>query len=231
MKKYLTVKNIEIITAIFLFVIIAYLYKSNGNKPEALDDSQAILKEDSSSIEEPIYVDIKGAVKKPGVYQFTNNNIVIDAINKAGGLSKYGSTININLSKKLFGEMVIYVFTTSELKKKKTEAVIISNVPECKCETIVIDDCISDNNEAVKDEGSSVNDQTSSSVVPSNILININVASVLELQNLSGIGESKANAIITYRETIGNFIVIEDIKKVSGIGDSIYNDIKDKITV
>ena len=48
---------------------------------------------------------------------------------------------------------------------------------------------------------------------------------------LSKIGESKANSIIEYRESNGDFKTIEDIKNVSGIGDSLFESIKDYITV
>ena len=56
-------------------------------------------------------------------------------------------------------------------------------------------------------------------------LININQASASELSTLPGIGQTKANQIVTYRESNGNFSSIEEIKNVSGIGDGIYNQI------
>lgn len=62
-------------------------------------------------------------------------------------------------------------------------------------------------------------------------LVNINTATVSELTTVSGIGESRAQAIISYRETNGSFGCIEDIKKVDGIKDGLYAKIKDKITV
>ncbi|SFH52454.1 competence protein ComEA [Pseudobutyrivibrio sp. OR37] len=62
-------------------------------------------------------------------------------------------------------------------------------------------------------------------------LININTATLLELRSLPGIGESKANQIIAYREANGNFSSIEDIKKVSGIGDGIFNQINSLIKI
>lgn len=62
-------------------------------------------------------------------------------------------------------------------------------------------------------------------------LININTASLEQLMSLSGIGESKAKSIISYREENGNFKAIEDITKVSGIGQALYEKIKDYITV
>ena len=61
--------------------------------------------------------------------------------------------------------------------------------------------------------------------------ININTATLDELDSLPGIGPSKAQAIIDYRDKESIFTCPEDIKKVSGIGDKIYEQIKDKITV
>ncbi|HPZ24249.1 MAG TPA: ComEA family DNA-binding protein, partial [Bacilli bacterium] len=60
--------------------------------------------------------------------------------------------------------------------------------------------------------------------------ININTATIEELQTLTGIGESKAKAIIEYREKTP-FVKIEDIKNVTGIGDSLFEKIKDNISV
>lgn len=61
--------------------------------------------------------------------------------------------------------------------------------------------------------------------------ININTASKEELMTLSGIGESKAAQILTYRESVGRFTKIEDIKNISGIKDGVFSKIKDYITV
>lgn len=61
--------------------------------------------------------------------------------------------------------------------------------------------------------------------------ININKASVTELKQITGIGELTANKIIDYRENVGKFKKIEDLKEVKGIGDSKYESIKDKITI
>jgi competence protein ComEA len=62
-------------------------------------------------------------------------------------------------------------------------------------------------------------------------LVNINTATAAELTAISGIGESRAQAIIAYREKNGGFSCIEDIKKVDGIKDGLFSKIKDKITV
>ena len=62
-------------------------------------------------------------------------------------------------------------------------------------------------------------------------LVNINTAGIRELTTLTGIGESKAEAIIAYRENVSPFGSTEDIINVSGIGESIYEKIKDSIKV
>lgn len=161
---------------------------------------------------ESFYVDVKGSVKKPGVYEFKENDRVIDAINKAGGLKKNANTDNINLSQKLVSEMVIYVYSNLEINKGNKS---LSCDTICQTQVIEINNCIPEITTKVINTG----------------LININTATITELQTLSGIGESKAQNIIDYRTQNGNFKSIEEIKNISGIGDALYEKIKDKITV
>lgn len=61
--------------------------------------------------------------------------------------------------------------------------------------------------------------------------LNINLATAQELMELSGIGESKADAIIEYRDKNGAFSSIEEIKNVPGIGEGLFSRIEDSITV
>ena len=87
----------------------------------------------------------------------------------------------------------------------------------------------SDKTEAENSEEIAVNDESASSSENST-LININTASVAELQTLEGIGETKAMSIIAYRETYGKFSSTRDILKVNGIGEKTYEKIKNLIT-
>ena len=62
-------------------------------------------------------------------------------------------------------------------------------------------------------------------------LVNLNTASVAELCTLSGIGEAKAEAILAYRTEIGAFSSIEQLKEVTGIGESLFNQIKSSVYI
>lgn len=215
-----------IIGLVFLLVLGfgGFYYFSNKKSVDELsvvsDDVDA-SKEETKNIEtNKIFVDVKGAVKKPGVYELNDGDKVVDAINKAEGLTKSAVTTNINLAKKITNEMVVYVFTKKELSKSEEGKTVVSEVP-CVCETVEVNNCIKEDN------SSATNDNQSSEFKK----VNINTASAEELVTIKGLGESKANAIISYRNTNGNFKSIEDIKNVSGIGDALFNKIKELITV
>ncbi len=219
-KKYL----ILVFCLLLLAASTIAFFKLNNEKTEVEDNfvanNEIITKEVSevSKQEEvKLYFDIKGSVKKPGVYEFTQGDRIIDAINKAGGLTKNATTNNLNLSKKLTNEMVIYVFNKNELTTTKAFEQV-NNVAECKCETIEVNNCVDKNT-----TNESANNETTK--------ININTDSKEKLMTISGIGSSKADAIIEYRTKNGNFKTTEDIINVSGISKTIYDKIKDTITV
>lgn len=215
-KKYLILASCLVLFAV---AGIGYFMLNNNDSviTEVLAETTSttsVVKEESTKL----YFDIKGSVKKPGVYEFTQGDKIIDAINKAGGLTKNATTNNLNLSKKLTNEMVIYVFSKNELTTTKTYEPV-SNASECKCETIEINNCVDKNT-----TNESNNDTVSTK-------ININTDSKEKLMTISGIGSSKADAIIEYRTKNGNFKTTEDIMNVSGISKTIYDKIKDTITV
>ena len=157
------------------------------------------------------------------------NSVVIDVVNEAGGLTKNADTSMINLAKVVTNEMVIIIYTKEEVKKYQKQEEIIKIIDkECICPEIKNDACINNQSSNPK-ESNKNNNQTIEN--NSNKKININKASKEELQTLTGIGESKAEAIIEYRQKNGNFKTIEEIKEVSGIGESAYEKIKDYITI
>ena len=215
----------QIILGISLVIVLAttissiiYFYEPKKEKKIEKVAVEKIKKETKKEDTEKLYmVDIKGEVISPGIYELPSTSRVIDVINKAGGLTDIADTSVINLSKKIEDEMVIIIYSEYEvnnwLKTKQEEEYLQEKCQNSEDSKIENDACISDN--AIE------NNET---------LININTATKEELMTLSGIGETKALAIISYREKTP-FTSIEDIKNVSGIGDSTYNEIKDYITV
>lgn len=73
--------------------------------------------------------------------------------------------------------------------------------------------------------------ESETTVNDANLMINLNTCTAEDLMKLKGIGESKANAIIAYRNVIGSYSDTAQIKNISGISDKIYESIKDYITV
>ncbi len=150
-----------------------------------------------------IFIDIKGGIVNPGVYEMDGGARVIDAIYLAGGFTDDAITDNVNLSKKLVDESVV---------------IIPKNVD---VETSVSFEHNYSVEDVITEEETSTNES----------IVNLNTASLEQLMTLSGIGETKAKAIIEYRDTNGGFKNIEEIKNVSGIGESTFEKIKDFIKV
>lgn len=221
--KYIIVLGAGVLTFIGMYV---YDYKDNNEKVKS-DDNEVVASKEESKEEEKkgtVFVDVKGAVNTPGVYEIEEGKRIIDAINLAGGLSDNANTVNINLSRKVTDEMYIIVYTKNEIynynKKNNNDGLVACASNECVCPDSNNDACI--NNE------SSIQNNDNNKTVGK---VSINSANKEELMTVSGIGEAKANAIISYRQNNGNFNSIEDIKNVSGIGDALYEKIKDSITL
>lgn len=219
---------------IFIFVCVTivfvgtYVYYENNRVSTSSAKKLMVTKnKDDENTSKTVFVDIKGAVNAPGVYELEEGKRIIDVINLAGGLSDNANTINLNLSKKLTDEMYVVVYTKNEIAEYKknngntNEIICASN--ECVCPDTNNDACIS--------QGGSKNSTSNNASDRIDGKVSINTAGLDELMKLSGIGESKANAIISYRQENGSFKTIEEIKNVSGIGDAVFEKIKDDITI
>lgn len=222
-------KYIWLILVIF---VLLFLFIANSSNEEVVLEEQLKEKE----VEEPIIqeenkkikVDIKGAVNNPGVYEVLENSRVSDAINISGGLTKDADTSTINLSKIIFDEMVIIIYTKDEIAEMlKGDTSIKYIEKECICPKLENDACIEDKIENVPNDNSNSSNNDSS---PSNNKVSLNKASLDELMTLDGIGEKKAQAIIDYRNKNG-FKSIEEIMEVDGIGSTTYEKIKDRLTL
>lgn len=158
-----------------------------------------------------IFVHIDGYINNPGVYEIKENDRIKTLIDKAGDFKEGYSIKNINLAAKLSDGDKIYIPSVSEEK-----------------------DSENNNNININSSGKGQNvkaDRNNVSIMKNNSKININTANISELKQITGIGESTANKIIDYRENVGKFKKIEDIKEVKGIGDAKYESLKNKITI
>lgn len=201
---------------------IVYLIANQNNEPEARDDDfftelnadspqdkldvltetegdGTASEKDTLPKNENIFVDVKGAVQSPGVYEMESGTRVIDCIEKAGGLVPAAEQKLVNLAQRLEDQMVVYIPVEGE------ELVDIHTISVTAMET-----------------ETSPNDT---------LKINLNQATKEELKKLNGIGDVKADNIISYRETNGQFQNIEEVKNVSGIGAATFDKIKEEITV
>ena len=189
---------------------IYIIYKTNNDITEEAD----IIKEDQENKKElkkesntKVVVDIKGMITNPGVYEVEKNSRVNDVIALAGGLLEGADTSKINLAKIVEDEMTIIIYSKEEILEKYKEENCV-----CKSCEIINDACINNT------------DNTTN-------LININTATKEELKQIDGVGDTKAEAIIKYRNDNGPFKDIEEIKKVSGIGETLFEQIKIYITI
>ena len=152
---------------------------------------------------EPIAVHVIGAVPRPGLYEFAEGARVQDAIDAAGGLLTSANIDSINLAALLEDGQQL------SIPYKAGEEPAVSNDDD----SLVLPGATEETSSQTSEE-----------------LININTASVEELDGLPGIGPTIAQRIIDYRDENGPFQTIEDILNVSGVGPSTFDQIKDLIT-
>ncbi|MDR1473211.1 MAG: helix-hairpin-helix domain-containing protein [Lactobacillales bacterium] len=149
---------------------------------------------ETSSSSSKIYVDVKGAVYKPGMYCLTNDKRVNDVIKMAGGLTEQADAKQVNYALKLVDQMLVYI--------PQIDEVVASNIST-----------------------------TNSSNPKTDKKINLNTATLEELQTLTGIGAKKAQKIIDYREANGLFAKVDDLQNVNGFGAKTVEKLKDNLTV
>ena len=154
-----------------------------------------------ASAESEVYVDVDGAVASPGVYRLKDGARVAQAIDAAGGLTPEADVTGLNRASKVTDGQKIYVPKVGE-----QQAVAAGGGA---------------------DGGAVVASGTNDTAG----LININTASAAELQTLSGIGPSMAQSIIDERTKNGPFASVDDLMRVSGIGEKKLAKIKDCICI
>ena len=192
MKKTIILASIISFTVIVV-VILNFMFQGGVfNKKEVVNTTPTYttIKKTTTTEKVKVIVEIKGAVKYPGVYIFDHSPVLVyEVIDMAGGLTSIANTDDINLAMALEPNQSITISSNSSTKS------YVSNIGDTKAK------------------------------------ININTANKDTLKTIPGIGDTKANNIIAYRKKNGFFKSIDDIKNVDGIGDAIFESIKEYITV
>ena len=165
---------------------------------DASPDDESSAKSSSAA---EVYVDVDGAVVRPGVYRLKDGARVSQAIDAAGGLTAEADVAGLNRASKVTDGQKIYVPTVGEQQA------------------------------AAAVGGAESGAATTPGAGSSSELVNINTASAAELQTLSGIGPSMAQSIIDERTKNGAFASVDDLMRVSGIGEKKLAKIKDCICV
>lgn len=184
-------------------------------EPSAGSTDRTELSDASLEEAKTLVVHICGAVSAPGVYELPAGSRIIDAVEAGGGFLPEADEACCNLAEEIVDGCQIYIMTKSEsCADGQTEKKAgIQTSPDSDMQT------------------TDRNVRSNSAPALENGLVNLNTADVAALMTLPGIGESRAKAIISYREQHGAFAQIEDIMKISGIKQAAFSKIKDKITV
>jgi len=157
----------------------------------------------------PVRVYVTGAVVNSDVYFLPPDSIIKDAIKAAGGLTPDANPEGINQAQELKDQQQIHVPRIGE-----------ENAPP-PVQDGKQDSPPTENNGDSAPSGAPVVGQ----------MINLNTATLEQLDTLPGIGPAIAQRIIDYRENIGGFTSIEEVTQVSGIGEATFAKIKDLIIV
>ena len=160
------------------------------------------VEETTTMMPQNCYVDIKGEVLRPGVYEFSCESRIQEVIKKAGGFTEEADETKINLAQKITDQMQMIVpnvnskqeggVTEGNSEKGNSSNMILSNAKQGK--------------------------------------VNINTATLEELQTIKGIGKKKAEAILQYRKEHGPFRTKEDLLEVKGIGKKALEAIESQVT-
>ncbi|PKK40272.1 hypothetical protein ABB02_00483 [Clostridiaceae bacterium JG1575] len=173
--------------------------------PEYQEERGVLVQATSTQAPSEMVCEIKGAVQEPGVYRIPKESRVVDLIEKARGLSPEGSTKFVNQARKLRdGEVVIIPSKTMSREEVLRQADALPPAAE----------------------GSKAPEEA-----PTKKKICINTADQKELESLAGIGPATATRILDYRKEHGRFQCLDDLKKVQRIGDKLFEQIKNDITL
>ncbi len=152
-----------------------------------------------------VTVHVCGAVECPGVYTLTEGARLVEAVEMAGGFREDADTDWCNQARQIADQEQIVIYTAEETAAMKEQGQVSADAPAANA--------------------SGVSESTDGDKV------NLNTASLEQLMSLPGIGASRAQAILEYRESQGGFASIEEVMQIGGIKSALFEKMKDRITV
>lgn len=183
-----------------------------------------------------IYVHVCGAVEKPGVYELKTGSRVYEAVEQAGGFTGDAEQNYVNQAQVLEDGVKLVIPTREEAAaagERGTASVAEKPQRDASEKSGIVQEGAGIELGIVG--GASQGGQSAgtggSTGAPADGRININTASETQLCEIPGVGATRAAAIVSYRENHGAFEKPEDIMKVSGIKEGMYEKIKDSISV
>ena len=192
------------VLAVIVIILVGRVMMASSTKEKVMVTNAVNttrVEETTTIMPQNCYVDIKGEVLRPGVYEFSCESRMQEVIKKAGGFTEEADETKINLAQKITDQMQI----------------IVPNVHSKQ------EDGLTEGN---SEKGSSTNTSVSNSKQGT---ININTATLEELQTIKGIGKKKAEAILQYRKEHGAFRTKEDLLQVKGIGKKALEAIESQV--
>ena len=193
------------VLAVIVIILVGRVMMASSTKEKVMVTNAVNttrVEETTTMIPQNCYVDIKGEVLRPGVYEFSCESRIQEVIKKAGGFTEEADETKINLAQKITDQMQMIVpnvnskqeggVTEGNSEKGNSSNMILSNAKQGK--------------------------------------VNINTATLEELQTIKGIGKKKAEAILQYRKEHGPFRTKEDLLEVKGIGKKALEAIESQVT-
>lgn len=211
---------IVIISIIIIIVLCVFFYTRSNLENEYTELDNYNMLQNETNIEQEkediskIFIHVTGAVNNEGVVEIKEGSRIADAVEAANGFSENADISQINLAYQLEDGQKIYIPRINDEKINGEEKVLQKEYVTDEAGDDII----------IEDEKANIKSKK-------NEKININTADQSELKEIPGVGEATAQKIIEYRKLNGKFKTIEDIKKVSGIGDSKFENMKEKICV
>ena len=193
------------VLAVIVIILVGRVMMASSTKEKVMVTNAVNttrVEETTTMMPQNCYVDIKGEVLRPGVYEFSCESRIQEVIKKAGGFTEEADETKINLAQKITDQMQIIV---PNLHSKQEGGVTEGN----------------------SEKGNLSNTTPSNSKQGT---VNINTATLEELQTIKGIGKKKAEAILQYRKEHGAFRTKEDLLQVKGIGKKALEAIESQVT-